>query len=182
MLKQVIVYLIMYLFLFSWKGNVERNTFNKLRIENPFLSEDIDIKNTIQRSNICRYKSSMSSNFTFNISTNIDRLDNFYFHIPDTISSIENKFQLTYDKVTRTTILGEVTYQNVEKLKVAGKAEYFIYRLRSDNLDEDAKAWQQPDFKLTGSAIVDLSDKLLISDLFLIGTRNVYSFNVPPYQ
>ena len=47
-------------------------------------------------------------------------------------------------------------------------------------MDEDAKSWQQPDFKLTGSAIVDLSDKLLIrSDLFLIGTRNVYSFNQP---
>ncbi|MEC8606253.1 MAG: hypothetical protein VXX92_03020, partial [Bacteroidota bacterium] len=43
-----------------------------------------------------------------------------------------------------------------------------------------AKAWQRPDFMLTGSAILDLSDKLIIrSDLYLVGSRNVYSYQIP---
>ena len=165
----------------GWKGNVQRNTFNKLRLENPFVSEDIDLYNTAQRSNLyAGIRGSMSSKFTFNFSTNVERFDNFYFYVPDTTSSLENKFQVTYNKVNRTTILGEVTYQNGEKLKLAGKAEYFIYKLKIEDGDEDAKAWQRPDFILTGSAILDLSDKLIIrSDLFLVGARNVYSYQIP---
>ena len=156
----------------GWKGNVQRNTFNKIRLENPFVSEDIDLYNTAQRSNLyAGIRGSLSSKFTFNLSTNVERFDNFYFYVPDTTSSLENKFQVTYNKVNRTTILGEVTYQSGEKLKLAGKAEYFIYKLKIED-DDDAKAWQRPDFMLTGSAILDLSDKLLIrSDLFLIGAE-----------
>ena len=158
---------------------VQRNTFNKIRLENPFVSEDIDLYNTAQRSNLyAGIRGSLSSKFTFNLSTNVERFDNFYFYVPDTTSSLENKFQVTYNKVNRTTILGEVTYQS-EKVKLAGKAEYFIYKLKIED-DDDAKAWQRPDFMLTGSVILDLSDKLLIrSDLFLIGARNVYSYQIP---
>ncbi len=165
----------------GWKGNVERNTFNKIRLDNPFISEDVDLWNTVQRSNLyAGVRGSLSSKFTFNFSTNVETFDNFYFYVPDTTSSLENKFQLTYNKVNRTTILSEVTYQNGEKLKLAGKAEYFIYKLKIEDGDEDAQAWQRPDFMLTGSVILDLSDKLIIrSDLFLIGARNVYSFNIP---
>ena len=165
----------------GWKGDVQRNTFNKIRLENPFISEDIDLYNTAQRSNLyAGIRGSLSSKFTFNFSTNVERFDNFYFYVPDTTSSLENKFQVTYNKVNRTTILGEVTYQNGEKLKLAGKAEYFIYKLKIEDGDEDAKAWQRPNFMLTGSAILDLSDKLIIrSDLYLVGSRNVYSYQIP---
>ena len=164
----------------GWKGDVQRNTFNKIRLENPFISEDIDLYNTAQRSNLyLGIRGSLSSKFTFNFSTNVERFDNFYFYVHDTTSSLENKFQVTYNKVNRTTVLGEVTYQNGEKLKLAGKAEYFIYKLKIED-DDDAKAWQRPDFMLTGSAILDLSDKLIIrSDLYLVGSRNVYSYQIP---
>ena len=51
----------------GWKGNVQRNTFNKLRLENPFVSEDTDLYNTAQRSNLyAGIRGSLSSKFTFN--------------------------------------------------------------------------------------------------------------------
>ena len=158
------------------KGNIQRNTFNDIRTENPFISEDSDVFNTIQRVNLFGgIRGSLSSKFTFNVSTSFEKLDNFYFFSPDTISSYENKFQLTYDKVDRTTFMGELTYQEEEKLKITAKAEYFIYAPVSEDF-----AWQRPDFKFTLGSVLDLSDKIIVrADVFFIGARNVYSFMEP---
>ena len=47
--------------------NVQRNTFNDIRLENPFISEDSKLQNTVQKSNIfAGIRGSLSSKFTFN--------------------------------------------------------------------------------------------------------------------
>ena len=155
------------------KGNVQRNTFNSIRLHNPFVSEDADVFNTIQDFNLYfGIRGSMSSKFTFNLSYSIERFDNFYFFTPDTISSYENKFQLTYDKVDRTSIVGELTYQESEKLKISAKSEFFNY-----NPGSEMHAWQRPNFRFTLGSVLDLSDKIIVKgDVFFIGSRNVYSY------
>ena len=162
------------------KGNVQRNTFNDFRSQNPFVSEDAIISNTIQRYNLfAGIRGSLSSKFTFNVSSSMEKLDGFNLFVPDTISSYENKFQLDYQKVNRTTFLGELTYQESEKLKIAAKGEYFIYNLTELEGPNDY-AWQRPDLKFSLSSILDLSDKIIIrGDVYLIGTRNVYSYMEP---
>ena len=56
------------------KGNVQRNTFNTIRLDNPFVSEDADVFNTIQDFNLYfGFRGSLSSNFTFNLSYSIER-------------------------------------------------------------------------------------------------------------
>jgi hypothetical protein len=159
------------------KGNVQRNTFNDIRNNNAFVSEDSDVYNTIQKVNLfAGIRGSLSRKFTFNISTSIEKLDDFYFFTPDTLSSYENKFQLTYDKVDRTTISGELTYQEAEKLKISAKGELFSYSPAFEDY-----AWQRPNFKFTFGSVLDLSDKIVVKgDVFFIGARNVYSFNEPP--
>lgn len=156
------------------KGNVQRNTFNDIRNNNPFVSEDSDIYNTIQKVNLfAGIRGSLSRKFTFNISTSIEKFADFYFFTPDTTSSYENKFQLTYDKVDRTTISGELTYQEAEKLKISAKAELFNYSKPSNQM----QAWQRPNFKFTFGSVIDLSDKIIMrGDVFFIGSRNVYSY------
>ena len=155
------------------KGNVQRNTFNSIRLHNPFVSEDADVFNTIQEFNLYfGIRGSMSSKFTFNLSYSIERFDNFYFFTPDTISSYENKFQLTYDKVDRTSIVGELTYQESEKLKISAKSEFFNY-----NPGSEMHPWQRPNFRFTLGSVLDLSDKIIVKgDVFFIGSRNVYSY------
>ena len=64
----------------GWQGNVQRNTFNGLRLENPFISEDITLQNTIQKSKLfAGIRGSLSSKFTFNLSVSFDNLDSMYF-------------------------------------------------------------------------------------------------------
>ena len=160
----------------GWGGNVQRNTFNNLRIENPFISEDSKVQNTIQKSNLyAGIRGSLSSKFTFNLSTSFQNLDNMYFFIPDSTSSYGNKFQIAYDTLSQTSFMGELTYQNSEKLKISAKGEYFLYK--TSNLID---AWQMPNFIFTLSGFLDLSDKIILkSDIFIIGKRTVSSHIEP---
>ena len=160
----------------GWVGKVQRNNFNNLRLENPFISEDSKLQNTIQKSNIfAGLRGSLSSKFTFNLSSSFQKLDSIYFFIPDTTSSYGNKFQTKYDNLSQTTFLAEITYQELEKLKISAKGEYFIYS--PANL---SSAWQRPDFIFTLSSLLDLSDKIVLkSDFYLVGKREVYSYSLP---
>lgn len=160
----------------GWVGNVQRNTFNNIRLENPFISEDANLQNTIQKSNLfAGVRGSLSSKFTFNLSASFQKFDSMYFFTPDNISSYGNKFQMTFDNLSQTSFMGEITYQDSEKLKVSAKGEYFIF----DPLNE-LFAWQKPEFLITLSALLDLSDKIIVkSDIYLVGKRTVFSHHEP---
>ncbi len=160
----------------GWIGNVQRNTFNDIRLENPFISEDSPLQNTVQKSNIfAGVRGSLSSKFTFNLSSSFQSLDSMYFFVPDTMSSYGNKFQMKYDNLSQTSFLAEITYQELEKIKISAKGEYFIY-----NPANFSRAWQRPDFIFTLSSLLDLSDKIVLkSDFYLVGKRDVFSYSEP---
>ena len=160
----------------GWVGNVQRNTFNDIRLENPFISEDANLQNTVQRSNLfAGVRGSLSSKFTFNLSASFQKFDSMYFFTPDNISSYGNKFQMTYDNLSQTSFMGEITYQDSEKLKVSAKGEYFIY-----DPSNELYAWQKPEFLITLSGLLDLSNKIIVkSDIYLVGQRKVFSHYEP---
>ena len=160
----------------GWRGNVKRNTFNDIRLENPFISEDTRLQNTIQKSNLfAGIRGSLSSKYTFNLSASFQKLDSMYFFTPDNTSSYGNKFQLQYDNLFQTTFMAEIAYQDFEKLKIAAKGEYFIYEPSTISF-----AWQRPNFIFTLSGFMDLFDKIVLkSDIYLVGKRTVNSFNEP---
>ena len=160
----------------GWVGNVQRNTFNDIRLENPFISEDANLQNTVQKSNLfAGVRGSLSSKFTFNLSASFQKFDSMYFFTPDNISSYGNKFQMTYDNLSQTSFMGEITYQDSEKLKVSAKGEYFIY-----DPSNELYAWQKPEFLITLSGLLDLSNKIIVkSDIYLVGQRKVFSHFEP---
>ena len=160
----------------GWVGNVQRNTFNDIRLENPFISEDANLQNTVQKSNLfAGVRGSLSSKFTFDLSASFQKFDSMYFFTPDNISSYGNKFQMTYDNLSQTSFMGEITYQDSEKLKVSAKGEYFIY-----DPSNELYAWQKPEFLITLSGLLDLSNKIIVkSDIYLVGQRKVFSHYEP---
>ena len=97
---------------------MQRNTFNDIRLENPFISEDATLqKNTVQKSNIfVGVRGSLSSKFTFNLSSSFKSLDSMYFFVPDTTSSYGNKFQMMYDNLSQTSFLTELI-SRIRKIK-----------------------------------------------------------------
>lgn len=149
-------------------GNVQRNTWNSIRLENPFIAENSSLQNTVNRMNLYGgIRGSLSSSFTFNFKTAYERFKSYCLFIPDTSSSYGNKFNMLYTDVNRTTLMGELTYQDAEKLKISAKAEYFLY-----DVSEQEFAWQKPNFIFTISTMLDLSDKIIVrGDVFVIGPR-----------
>ena len=164
------------------KGGIERINMNKIRIENPFVSDDAEILNMNNRTHIFGgIRGSLSANMTFNVSASFDKFgskngDNgMYFFIPDTLSSYENKFSIIYDKMDQTSLVGQLSYAKGEKLKLYGKGEFFIYSPTTEEY-----AWQMPNYRFTISAWYDIADKIIVKgDVFLIGNRKVFSYNEP---
>ena len=164
------------------KGGIERVNMNKVRQENPFVSDDAEIENINKRTHIFGgIRGSLSANMTFNLSTSFEKFGNkdgtngIYFFVPDTLSSFENKFSILYDKMDQSSFVGQLTYNKGEKLKLYGKGEFFIY---SPSIEE--YAWQMPNYRFTISAWYDIADKIIVKgDVFLIGNRKAYSFNEP---
>ena len=158
-------------------GGLQRNNLNLIRLINPFVADDSEIKNTNQRINLFGgIRGSVSNNMTFNLSAGFEKLNDMYFFVPDTVSSFENKFQLLYDNMDKTTFAGQLSYKKSEKLKIFAKGEFFFYSL-SDDLNQ---AWQLPNYKFTFSGWYDLADKIIIkSSVFLVGSRATYSYSEP---
>lgn len=154
-------------------GGIKRNSFNSLRLENPFILENAVVQNTNQKLKIYGgIRGSVSSTISFNLAVGHEVLDGLAIFGADSLYSYENKFSVMYDTLSRTTISGQLAYQKLEKLKLYGKGEYFAYSSGRKEF-----AWHQPDYKFTLSGTYDLADKILIrANVFVIGTRKSYSY------
>jgi hypothetical protein len=155
-------------------GGVQRNSWDNLRSDNPFLLSNTNVLNTNEKINVYGgIRGSMSSKWSFNVLGRYQKLTNAALYYNDTTFAYENAFGIIYDTIGKTTLSGQLAYQNGEKLKIFGKAEYFIY-----NTQNQEYAWLQPDFKVTLSGNVDLADKLLArANVFVIGNRKAFSYH-----
>ena len=151
-------------------GGIKRNTFNSMRLENPFILENATIQNTNQTLKVYGgIRGSVSSTISFNLAVAHEELEGMPIFGMDSTYSYGNKFTVLYDTLSRTTISGQLAYQKLEKIKVYGKGEYFAYGSEF--------AWHKPDFKLTLSGTYDLADKILVrANVFVIGKRKTFSY------
>lgn len=156
-------------------GGVKRNSWNNLRLDNPFLLTNSQARNTNERINAYGgIRGSISSKWSFNLLTRYQKLSNAVLYYNDTIFSYGNAFGIVYDTMGQTTFSGQLAYQNGEKLKIFGKAEYFLYSTQNQEY-----AWMMPDFKVTLSGNYDLADKLIARmNLFIIGNRKTFTYSL----
>lgn len=155
-------------------GGVQRNSWDNLRSDNPFLLSNATAMNTNEKINIYGgIRGSLSSKWSFNLLARYQKLNNAALYYNDTTFSYENAFGIIYDTIGKTTISGQLAYQNAEKVKVFGKAEYYLYKTENQEYP-----WLQPDFKVTLSGNVDLADKIIARvNVFVIGNRKAFSYN-----
>jgi len=155
-------------------GGIKRNTFNSMRLENPFILENALIQNTNQKLKVYGgIRGSVSSTISFNLAVGHEVIDGLPIFGLDSTYSYGNKFTVLYDTLSLTTISGQLAYQKLEKIKIYGKGEYFAYSSGRKEF-----AWHKPDFKFTLSGTYDLADKILVrANVFVIGNRKTYSYS-----
>lgn len=156
------------------KGDLIQNTYYGFANENPFVSPTLDIKPTDQLYNAyVGLKGKLSSNISYNISGRYlaERNKALFRNNEITLTSENytygNSFGIVYDHLKTAGVSGEINVDVNRNFKLSLKAESFSY-----TSDDEAEAWNLPDFK--GSLFLDyqISEKWFAgANLFYVGER-----------
>jgi len=145
------------------KGNMEQHNFKSLSLENPFLDNNLLVKNTNNKFDIGGgINARLDHDIKAVLAASFQRKLNEPFY-----ENVENvAYPVTYDvvyyDVNVLNIHGEVVYDHNSKLNLGLKADY--QKFNNDNGDI---FWYKPAMKMTFAGGYNISDKILLkSDVF----------------
>ncbi len=152
------------------KGGLERNSFYTLTRENPFLSSDVNLRNTNNHLKLYGgVRGSISSKISFNVGVKYDKYRDYALFVNDVDNFYGNGFNIIYDSLAVTTFTAQTSYANYEKLKIYLRGEYYIY-----DLVRQEAAWNRPNYMVSLSSVYDLADKILVrGEVFVAGDRPI---------
>ena len=145
-------------------GGAERNSFNSLRQENPFLYEYSQLKTTRTAYDVyLGVRGLMSSNLSYNISGGYKAVKDMVLFTSDmtplsaSIPYYENVYQPIYDTVNVAHISAQVGYQRSPKWDVMWRINYNLYETQ-----REVKAWNLPDLTSDLTINYNLQEKILV--------------------
>jgi hypothetical protein len=165
------------------KGDVNRTSLRSLTEINPFLNQNIDIKNSVDKLDIAvGLKGRIIAGLGFKASVfrnSVSDLPLFLSSIQPTVANPaiptgNNRFNVIYDdgKARVTGFNGELDYKASDDLNIFGRAEFRDYKLATQ-----AQAWNLPKFKLTAGTVIHISNKVDVNGslLFRGATKDLNS-------
>ena len=147
-----------YLSLFAEaKGNINKTTLLDLSTENPFLEQDVPLKNsTDQLDLLAGLKGSIIPQISFKITGFLKSVKDMPLIISD-FSNTNNRFTLSYDNGTAKVsgINAEFDAKVNDDIDFFGRAEFVSYKMA-----QVAQAWNLPGQVFTGGTIFRISNTL----------------------
>jgi hypothetical protein len=155
------------------KGDVNRTSLRNLSEANPFIGQDIDIQNSVDKLDIAvGLKGRLFAGLGFKASIFRNSISN----LPLFISNVQtdaanpafplgnNRFNIIYDdgRARVTGFNGELDYKASDDLDIFGRVEFKDYKLASQT-----EAWNLPKFKLTAGTVIHINDKIDINGSLL---------------
>ncbi|MFD1255807.1 hypothetical protein ACFQ3S_03280 [Mucilaginibacter terrae] len=155
------------------KGDVNRTSLRSLSEINPFLNQNINIKNSVDKLDVAvGLKGRLFAGLGFKASV----FRNSVSDLPLFLSAIQpmvanpaiptgnNRFNVVYDngKARVTGFNGELDYKASDNLNIFGRAEFRDYKLATQT-----EAWNLPKFKLTAGTAIHISNKVDINGSLL---------------
>jgi len=161
------------------KGEVRRNNYNSLTLENPFVSNFIGLINTNEKYNVYTgIRGTLSSDISFNVSGAYVRTEDAPFYVlpaSDIFNPLAlsidlfsaSQYNVIYDDLSEIRLRGELVYRLSDKLQINTLGEYFNF-----DTDDEQEAWHRPEIKISASARYDLMEKIIVrSELFYWGEQ-----------
>ncbi len=167
-------------------GGLERQSMYRLSEANPFISPSAEMRFSNIRSRLDgRIRGSIGDNISYSLGLTHSRTDNYplfgkfysgHIDFPEKDGSNENsEFIATWDMDNSFGVI----YDNVDKLQIHAEllsefGKRFSMRIRGDyfdySLENQQKAWHQPDYKLSLNMKYNIQDKIILTaDLFGLG-------------
>ncbi|ADY52472.1 hypothetical protein Pedsa_1919 [Pseudopedobacter saltans DSM 12145] len=158
-------------------GNVNKTRLKDLSYVNPFINENIDIRNQIEKFNISGgIKGTLAANIGYKAYISYKNIDNFAYFVNDTTR--RETFNLEYESGNTSVfgITGELNIKFSDIARIDSKLELNQYTLK-----HELNAWQHPSAKLTTNASFKIAKKVkLDADLYFQGPTKAKLYEPDP--
>ena len=167
-----------YLALFAkLDGDVNKTRLKDVSYINPFINENLDIRNQIEKLNITGgIKGTLAANIGYKAYVSYKSIDNFSYFVND--STRKETFNLEYETGNTNVvgITGEINIKFSEIARIDGKLELNQYSLK-----HELNAWHQPSVKLSSDASFKVAKKVkLDANLYFQGETKAKEYYHDP--
>lgn len=139
-------------------GDVLKTSLKDLASENPFLSKNIGIQNSLEKMNVyAGIKGNASAEFGYKVMAWYKTMEDFQLFVNN--PALINRFDVIYDK-GQSEIFGleaEISLRASDILSLSGKAQIFDYKLATET-----EAWFKPSLRLISNAKAQINQKVFI--------------------
>ena len=154
-------------------GDVLKGTLKDLASENPFLSKNIGIQNSLEKINIyAGIKGNASAEFGYKVMAWYKTMEDLQLFVNDPTSI--NRFNAIYDN-GESEIFGleaEINLRASDVVTLSGKAQVFDYKLASET-----EAWFKPNLRLISNARAQINQKVFIDAELLFQGESLARLN-----
>ncbi len=161
------------------KGDINRTSLRSLSEDNPFIGQNINIKNSVDRLDVTvglkgqlfpgmGFKAAVFRNEVKDLPLFVSNVQAAISGQPatpgDPVPVGNNRFNLIYDNGLShiTGFNGELDYKASDDLNIFGRVEVRDYKLKSE-----AEAWNLPKFRLTAGTAIHINNKIDINGSLL---------------
>ena len=157
------------------KGDVNRSSLLDFSNINPFLGQDIPIKNSVDRLDIAAgLKGTIVPGLAFKATFYRDEISDMPLFVSNfDLAKGDNRFTVIYDdgKSRVSGLTTELDYKASDDFDIFGRAEFKQYQMATV-----AEPWNLPSFKLTGGTTIHISSQVNVT-----GTVFVRGSALDPY-
>jgi hypothetical protein len=146
------------------KGDVNKTSLRDLSDSNPFIEENLPIKNSVDKLDISAgLKGTIAPGVGFKATVFRNTVKDMPLLVSD-FSNTVNKFGVVYDNGNArvTGFNGELDVKISDDLDIFGRVEFRDYKMASE-----AEAWNLPKFKLTAGTAIHITKQLSITGTLL---------------
>ncbi|HVW98595.1 MAG TPA: hypothetical protein VHA56_21690 [Mucilaginibacter sp.] len=149
------------------KGDVNRSSLHDFAMANPFIGQNIEIKNSVDQLDIAAgLKGTIAPGLGFKATVFRNEIKNLPMFVSDfDIASGYNRFKVVYDegKSRVSGLTGELDYKISEDVDIFGRVEFRDYQMATA-----AEAWNLPKFLFKGGTNFNINNKISVSGTLMI--------------
>ena len=146
-------------------GDMDANTWNSLRMVNPYIAPCSEVRATSHYDFIANARLSLSKKLNFGVMGAYSIIDNDLSFEPSPNYTLHNVYSPVYDSITRIKVGANLQFVNDEMLQVEVRGNYYHYRNRRTQIVGDEKQelplFYRPDFDAAIAATTNYNNKII---------------------
>lgn len=158
------------------KGDVNRSSLHDFYITNPFLGQNLDVRNSVDELDVSGgIKGTIAPGLGFKVSVFRNVVKNMPLFVSDfNLATGYNRFKVIYDpgRAQVSGIMGDLDYKASESVDIFGHAEFDKY-----NMTDNIQAWNLPKYKITAGTTIHINSKINVTGTLFVRGNTIDPLN-----